>query len=269
MRLVLGKHSQFLFVLVLIAGILIASRLKSPLTVSPTEASTDAETKLQALPRVMLWAWERPERLDFIDTTRVGVAFLAKTIHLRHGEVTVRPRLQPLVLAKDTKVVAVVRIESDRREHSDLSESQLDHTAREVVLTSQLPDVLAIQIDFDAKASERDFYRLLLSQVRKHLPQSMPLSITALASWCASDNWLSELPIDEAIPMLFRMGIDSRQFKSRMGAGEDPFTNPCSTAAGVSTDELIEPPLRKRLYIFSPNTWTQQSVTSALETYAK
>ena len=267
MNLADNKLLRIASILVLLGGLTVGLRLK---VLRPTIlTNAKAHSSLQTLPPVMLWAWERPERLDFIDTNRVGVAFLAKTIHLRHGDVTVRPRLQPLVLAKDTRVVAVIRIESDRREHRDLSESQLDRVAREVVLTSQLPDVLAIQIDFDAKASERDFYRLLLSQVRKHLPQSMPLSITALASWCASDNWLSGLPIDEAIPMLFRMGIDGRQFKSRLGAGEDPFTNPCSNAAGISIDELIEPPQRKRLYIFSPNPWTQQSVTSALETYAK
>jgi len=38
----------------------------------------------------------------------------------------------------------------------------------------------------------------------------MPLSITALASWCAGDPWITGLPIDEAVPMLFRLGPDTR-----------------------------------------------------------
>jgi hypothetical protein len=67
--------------------------------------------------------------------------------------------------------------------------------------------------------------------------------------------------------MLFRMGIDSRQFRSRLSAGEDLFTRPCNTAAGVSTDELITTPNQKRLYVFSPKPWTQHSVAFTLETY--
>jgi hypothetical protein len=34
------------------------------------------------LPAVMLWAWERPEDLSGIDSSRVGVAFLACTVFL-------------------------------------------------------------------------------------------------------------------------------------------------------------------------------------------
>jgi len=266
MELAGNKLLRLISVLLLIGGLALGLRLKP---VFPTLTNAEPESTLQSLPPVMLWAWERPERLDFLDTTNVGVAFLAKTIQLHNDDITVRPRLQPLLLANGTKVVAVVRIESDRHDNPALSEEQLDRMTSEIVQTSQLPDVLAIQIDFDAKVSERDFYRRLLLQVRKRLPQTMPLSITALASWCDGDNWLTGLPIDEAVPMLFRMGVDSRQFRSRLRLGEDTFAIPCDNAAGVSTDEPITAPRRKRLYIFSPKPWTSDSVKSALEAYAK
>jgi len=29
----------------------------------------------------------------------------------------------------------------------------------------------------------------------------MPLSMTALASWCESDRWLAGMPVAEAVPM--------------------------------------------------------------------
>src|SRR5579863_2301895 len=48
---------------------------------------------LPQFPRTMVWAWERPEKLDFIDPREVGVAFLARTVYIRGGVVTVRPRL--------------------------------------------------------------------------------------------------------------------------------------------------------------------------------
>src|SRR5687767_16011817 len=65
-------------------------------------------------PAVILWAWERPEDLTFIDPQKTGVAFLAKTITLRGDKVLVRPRLQPLTLPEGAKTIAVVRIETDR-----------------------------------------------------------------------------------------------------------------------------------------------------------
>ena len=97
----------------------------------------------------------------------------------------------------------------------------------------------------------------------------MPLSITALASWCAGDNWLSDLPVDEAVPMLFRMGVDHNQFVSRLQTYAEPFQQPSLSSAGVSTDEFIQPPTRKRIYVFSPKAWTASTVNHALESYQR
>src|SRR4030088_1321214 len=73
------------------------------------------------MPNLVLWAWERPVDLRFINPRETGVAFLARTIHLRANEVVIRPRLQPLDLPEGTKVIAVARVETDRRTKPDLS----------------------------------------------------------------------------------------------------------------------------------------------------
>lgn len=217
-------------------------------------------------PKVILWAWERPEDLTFIDPQKTSVAFLAKTIYLRGDKVVVKPRLQPLRLAPGTKLVAVVRIETDRTETPTLSSLQAQQTAREII-NSSVSSV--VQIDFDATVSERNFYRELLTTVRRQLPQSTSLSITALASWCAGDDWLRDLPIDEAVPMLFRLGVDQRQFQRRLETGQ-PFESPiCRNSAGVSMDEPVTPPAVDRLYIFNPQPWAKNSFTTAMEIYKK
>lgn len=217
---------------------------------------------LSHLPPVIVWAWERPEKLDFIDTDKVGVAFLAKTLRLQGDRVLSRPRLQPLQLAPNTKLIAVVRIESD---HPNLSETQLQQTVKEIAKVAELPGISVAQIDFDATVSERDFYKSLLSELRRQLTASTSLSITALASWCAGDQWFADTPIDEAVPMLFRMGIDQRRFQSR-----PEFDAPkCRNSAGVSTDEPVTPPAVDRLYIFNPKPWSRDSLNSALEAYKK
>src|SRR5688500_7289075 len=107
---------------------------------------------LSDLPPVIIWAWERPEKLDFINTDQVGVAFLAKTIGLEAGRVVSKPRLQPLELPPGTKLIAVVRIESD---HPTLSSTQLQETADEIVSVSALSNVTMVQIDFEDRKSTR------------------------------------------------------------------------------------------------------------------
>src|SRR5437667_1977445 len=86
--------------------------------------SVAATDRMASFPKTILWAWERPERLSFINPKKVGVAFLAQTLYLRGDTVTVRFRLQPLEVPPQTFLIAVVRIESDRLERPLLSSSQ-------------------------------------------------------------------------------------------------------------------------------------------------
>ena len=213
------------------------------------------------MPRVFLWAWERPVDLRFINPRETGVAFLARTIHLRANEVVVRPRLQPLDLPDRTSVIAVARVETDPRIRPHLSLQQTEELAAAITEMARLPNVATIQIDFDATRSERAFYHDVILAVRRRLPASVALSITALASWCSDDDWISDLPIDEAVPMLFRMGPDRRQIRDRVASGQEFPAKPCRNSYGISIDE----PLRnlstaKRLYVFNPDAWTESSV---------
>ena len=220
---------------------------------------------LSTLPPVIVWAWERPEKLDFIDTNQIGVAFLARTITFDGDMVYIRPRLQPLELARGTKLVGVVRFETHHKGTPRVEEKPFQDIVDAIADVSRLPNVSAVQIDFDAFVSERKFYRALLIAVRQKMSSSTALSITALASWCAGDRWLSDLPIDEAVPMLFRMGVDQKRFQTATRF-EPPI---CANSAGVSTDEPIPRPNVERLYIFSPNPWSRDSLDRALETYKK
>jgi hypothetical protein len=228
---------------------------------SPTSAA-----RLNEMPQVVLWAWERPTDLRFINPRATGVAFLARTIRLRAGEVTVRPRLQPLELPEGAQLIAVARVESDAASQPVLSDRQRDELAAAIAAMASLPNISHLQIDFDATMSERDFYRAVILDVRRRLPANVSLSITALASWCTYDDWLSDLPIDDAVPMLFRMGVDAKQINNRLETGEDFNTPLCRQSYGISTDEPRAnlSPTRRR-YVFNPNPWTETSVRAILE----
>ena len=244
------------------------ARLPAQKSFEPERFSTGGP--MPGIPRVVLWAWERPERLDFIDPRKVAVAFLAKTLYLRGDSVIIRPRLQPLSVPPGTALIAVVRIESDRFRLPRLSSDQLTQTVAALAEASRAPGINALQIDFDAKMSERSFYRSLILDLRRRIPPSTALSITALASWCADDDWLQGLPIDEAVPMLFRLGVNQSQISSYLGEGAAFRTSVCRDSSGVSTDEPLPqslPPSVRRIYVFNPRAWSQTAAQSVMERY--
>ena len=224
-------------------------------------------------PRVVLWAWERPEHMKTMDPNRFAVAFLAQTIALKNDDVILSPRHQPLDVLPETKLIAVTRIESQNTtgQYASLSDGQRGKAVALILRTMELRNVLAIQIDFDATSSERDFYRALLHDVRAKLPDNLALSMTALASFCVGDRWLSDLPVDEAVPMIFRMGADDRSIRNLLSSGED-FGEPlCQKSYGIAVDEPLDIQFKpgRRLYVFNDRSWKPSDITSLNEKILK
>lgn len=217
-----------------------------------------------SFPQTVLWVWERPEDLEFLDPHQFAIAFLAQTLVMKGDEVVFKPRHQSLKVHPDAKLIAVTRIESQKTTGipTALSQSQREKLVNLVLKTQELKNVSAIQIDFDAKTSEREFYRSLLHDLRQRLPDNIPLSMTALASFCVGDRWLDDLPVDEAIPMIFRMGADDRTIKSYLASGKD-FQEPiCRRSYGVAVDEPVQTNFdrSRRRYIFNVRPWTQDDL---------
>ena len=214
---------------------------------------------LKEWPPLVLWAWERPEDLSFADCGDTGVAYLADTITISRGSIMVRPRLQPLEIPAGCRVMAVVRIEANV---SRFSKARVREVADLILTTAKEPRVSAVQVDFDATVSQRPFYAAVLRAVREGLPPSIPLSMTALASWCIHDDWIRELPVDEAVPMLFRMGTDEAEVRRYLKSGNDFRVPACRYSVGVSTDEsLPRLPAGRRVYAFHDGSWTSEAVT--------
>jgi len=215
-------------------------------------------------PRIILWAWERPEDLGFLDSQRFGVAFLAQTLTLKDGEVVYSPRHQQLKLPPGVKLIAVTRIESQKitREHVELTDDLRKKIVEYIRETLRLNNVSAVQVDFDAATSERTFYGQLLQDLRRELPDNVALSMTALASFCVGDLWLKDLPVDEAVPMVFRMGTDSDRIKNLLASGGDFRETLCRRSYGVALDEPVRTSFYKqrRVYVFNAKSWTPADV---------
>jgi hypothetical protein len=244
-----------------IAGILTCLLIVVP--IQSERSRTGGTDRLSDLPRFVLWAWERPEDLRFINPHNTAVAFLADTIQLRGDTVVVRPRLQSLRVPDEAHLVAVVRIEAEP--NAALNRRQIEQTAAAIAKAASLPRVMVAQVDFDATRSQRGFYRALLVDLRRRLGSAMPISITALASWCVGDDWMCSLPIDEAVPMLFRMAAGTNEVVGLLTSGRDFRVPVCQGSLGVSTDERwASLPSGRRLYVFNDQPWTWRSESAFL-----
>ena len=202
--------------------------------------------RLPGFPSVMLWSWEHSDDLRFIDPHSTGLAFLAGSIWLSSEGAEWRPRLAAVQYPPGTPLMAVVRFESPVDSGLPDRTEVIHHLQR----TSELAGVRALQIDFDARESQRAWYASLLRDLRAALPQSMPIVITALVSWCDRDDWIRDLPVADASPMMFRMGTG-------VEAPPDFLVPLCKGSVGVSTDELpTRIPTGRRLFFFHPGRWT-------------
>lgn len=217
------------------------------------------------LPSIMLWAWERPSDLRAAPQD-VGVAFLAQTITISQDRVSVQSRRWPLKVAPRAVLSAVTRIEMPITRA--LSVDDETRIAAAIAVTSRYPQVAGVQIDFDATQSQRDLYRRVIHDVRARIDARLPLSITALASWCVGDRWLDGLPVDEAVPMLFQLGPLNEPYRdvARDPASAHPL---CSSSIGTSLDEPIA--MRRdgrRVYVFNRQPWTEDRIRDA-QSYAR
>lgn len=211
----------------------------------------------------MVWAWQRHNDLTFLDPKRAGVSVLVETLRLEGDKISGEPNLNPTRYPPGTWLMACARIEVDFGTKPDLSASQAATVALQLAQMAKFQRIRAIQIDFDATASQRRFYTQVLEDLRRRLPPGYPVSITALASWCAGDDWLRGLPVQEAVPMLFRMGKNQHYFRF-VGSGGD-FREPlCRGSAGIATDEPIAITPGKRLYLFAPGGWTKKTFEAIL-----
>jgi hypothetical protein len=213
-------------------------------------------------PSPILWAWERPEDLRFAGPG-VTIAVLAGSVTLSGDDVLIRPRLQPAKVLDTQRIAGVVHLEVDRTRPLPWTDAQRTRTITAVLSLLSNPRFTEAQIDFEVPASRRQVLLDLLTGVRAGLPPGRHLSMTALASWCDTETWIDAAPVDEIVPMLFRMGAAGEPLKRRLATGGDFHQRRCRTAIGVATDTPLEHvPAGRRVWVFNPRSWTDGDLTN-------
>ena len=217
--------------------------------------SSGRHPALRALPARMAWAWEREEDLRWLPQD-AGVAYVATSLWLEGDKVVVHPRGHALLLRPTTAAVPVVHVDTSWRAPPVMSAAQRDAIVAALESAATHSTARVVQLDFEARLSQRAFLADVVRQARLSLPTDVALSVTALASWCAGDAWMRGLPADEIVPMAFRMSRDSGQLRALL-ADHGGFAAPrCGDAIGTATDEPMAGLNAPRRYVFSARPWT-------------
>lgn len=162
-------------------------------------------------------------------------------IQLDGATLTERPRAKSLPPAGARSVIPVVHVEqAARHTPGPLNDAQRQAIARRVLSVAASSTSGWVQLDFEARPSQRDSYHALLRDIRAALPASTKLSVTALAWQCRSAAWMQPLAADEVVPMFFQLGRDSDAWLAQARSGGAELHPRCRQAAGFSP--LLTPP---------------------------
>lgn len=215
-------------------------------------------------PNFILWVWERPENLYFMKKEKVTYAFLAGSVIKTDKDLIFYPRRQPLRILDNSTTIAVIRID-DKSDGELFTDSDMEKISGFIIGSCvDSRKNIGCQIDFDATQSQIDFYKSLLVTIRSKLPTGIKLSITSLLSWCTTNDkpWFADSPIDEIIPMFFRLGMDSNIYRQKIAQNELALDKLCQKSIGISIDEALpgkEYLKDKKIYIFNNDYWDKSN----------
>ncbi len=216
--------------------------------------------KGMAQPQTLLWVWDRSQLFSALPEG-TGVAYRHATVQLSGERSRTTWRQWPLRIAPGvTAVVPVVHVALDNLAPSPVNDAQQDAIAAAIEHAAMHGNRSGwVQLDFEARRSQREAYVALLRRLQPLRAGGVRLSATALASWCMSNPWLPPGLLDEIVPMYFRMGAESARIRQRLEATGAATVPACRDAAGLLLGETW-PALGsvKRRYVFHTGAWKNE-----------
>ena len=207
------------------------------------------EPPRQNHPTEFWWYWDRPASRLPAPAPGVGAAVVVTHVYLSGRRASRVPRRSALSLPQGVVTVPVVHVEVDPAVPFAGTDEQMRYLGDSVIEAARRGAPFLVQLDFEARKSQREFWRATVRSIKANLPAGVQLSVTALASWCHEDRWLADLPVDEIVPMYFRLGQARANYVARSAAGVGEPR--CALAHGVADDEPPWPvKLPGRRYLF-------------------
>jgi hypothetical protein len=252
---------------VVLTGALLAHIVHSRASIDERSPASNAEVAA-SLAFGVAWIWPnsngpKGERGDVAPYREAAV--LVESMVLRAAGIERGGRTRPLILPAGVRLLPVVHVEAAADAPADLTPAQRDAVVAAVRRHAGTAAAGAglLQLDFEAPSRTRDSYLRLISAVREALPAGVRLSVTVLAHWCAQGDWLDHLPVDEVVPMLYRLGPHSDAWRRRFDQGDATLARRCrGPALGFVTNDPPPSNLLARTarpYWFDEAAWSNPS----------
>jgi hypothetical protein len=225
-------------------------QLKLLATLAGIACTAAAAPEDRSLPGEMWWYWDRPAAQLPLPAPGVGAAVVTTHVVLSGESFARQPRRSALHLPDGVATIPVIHVEVDPARPFAGNAGQIDALRDAVVDVARRGGPSAwVQLDFEARKSQREFWRSAVQAIRSALPTGVKFSVTALASWCYGDRWLGDVPVDEVVPMYFRLGRTRPDYVLRSAVGvSEPR---CAQAYGIADDEPPWPVVFSgRRYVF-------------------
>jgi hypothetical protein len=228
--------------------------------------ATSAQVDASLVDRGVAWIWPGSNGpAAFRAPGYREAAVLVETLVIHEQGVERLPRTQPLVLPVGVKRLPVLHVEAASDAPDMLSEAQIADIV--AAFLRRVDEAAAgagvLQLDFEVPRRERASYSVLVARVRAALPAHLKLSVTALAHWCSESDWLDHLPVDEVVPMLYRLGPHAGHWRAQWSRGDPALAARCrGPALGFATND--PPPAQllartPRPYWFDESAWSNAS----------
>lgn len=265
------RHAQFALACFICAALLVIGVLIYAIRCLDDrrmQRPASAEEVTASLAQGVAWIWPNsngPQSVPGGLAPYREAAVLVESLALRADGVERGGRTQPLNVPIGVRLIPVVHVEAGEDAPAKLTPLQRDAIVAAVRRQAGLAASSAgiLQLDFEAPARQRDTYRELVAAVREALPAPVRLSVTALAHWCTQGDWLDRLPVDEVVPMLYRLGPHAEAWRRRFAHGDTDLAHQCRGAAfGFATNDPPPSALlarATRVYWFDESAWSNPS----------
>lgn len=209
-----------------------------------------------AQPLRTAWLWDAADAPAW---PNAEAAVVVQHLLLSGERLLARPRLRAPALAPATRVTPVVHVEVSTVQPPVRIERHRDALRDAVLRAAHASSSGWVQLDMEARPSQRGFYLALVRELRAALPRELRLSVTALAWWCRSPAWLDGNAADEVVPMFFRMGADTAALRRLVAQSPQALHPRCrQDAAGFSTREAFDAATTgryRKTYWFDERRW--------------
>jgi hypothetical protein len=266
-RIVLPPAIVWVACIALLASAVLAYAVHARLRAGTRGPASPAEVAT-SLAQGVAWIWpdsNGPLRARSGAAPYHEAAVLVESLVLRADGVERGGRTQPLILPAGVRLIPVVHVEAAADAPADLTPAQRDAVLAAVRRQAGTAAAGAglLQLDFEAPFRQRQAYRELVASVRSELLVGVRLSVTALAHWCTQGDWLDRLPVDEVVPMLYRLGPHDDTWRRRFVQGDPSLARRCrGPALGFATNDPPPAALLARAtrpYWFDEAAWSNPS----------